>query len=287
MSRVPTPANSMSAEDWSGAMGERWLANLARFEGMIAPIGEALMAHAAFAKGERVIDVGCGGGGTSIEIARRVRPTGAVLGLDISQVLVDAAIRRAREANVPNVRFHCADAATFRLDEPPYDRLFSRFGLMFFPHPVDAFTNLHRLLRRGARTDFSVWAPAPENAWVAMIMGIVGRHVELPEPVPHAPGPFAFDDPAYLCGVLQQAGFEAVQIDAWHGEQLIGGAGASPEQAADFALQVMHFGELLDAANPAARDTVRAQLCELFAQHRTSSGIAMRAKAFLVRSRST
>lgn len=284
---MPTPANAMSAEDWSGAMGERWLANLARFEGMIAPIGEALMAHAAFAKGGRVIDVGCGGGGTSIEIARRVGRTGAALGLDISQALVDAAIRRARDANVPNVRFHGADAATFRLEEPPYDRLFSRFGLMFFPQPVDAFTNLYRLLRRGARADFSVWAPAPENAWVATIMGIVGQHVELPTPVPHAPGPFAFDDPAYLRGVLQQAGFETTQIDTWQGEQLVGGAGASPEQAADFALRVMHFGELLDEANPAARETVHAQLIALFAQHRTSVGITMEAKAFLVSARTT
>jgi ubiquinone/menaquinone biosynthesis C-methylase UbiE len=287
MNRAPTPANQMSAEDWSGAMGERWLAHLARFEGMIAPIGEALMAHAAHAKGERVIDVGCGAGGTSIEIARRVGSSGAVFGLDISQALVEAAIRRARAANAQNLQFHCADAATFRLDGPPFDRLFSRFGLMFFAQPVQAFTNLHGLLRRGARADFSVWAPASANAWVAKIMGIVGQYVELPVPIPHAPGPFAFDDPAYLRGVLEQAGFESAQFDTWQGHQLVGGAGASPEEAADFALGVMSFGELLDEANPSARETVQAQLVELFAQHRTSAGIAMDAKAFLVSAHAT
>ena len=285
MSRAPTPANQIAAEDWSGAMGDRWLANLARFEGMIAPIGEALMARAALSEGERVIDVGCGAGSTTVETARRVGPSGAAFGLDISQVLIDAAVRRAHDANVHNLQFQCADAATFRLDGPRFDRLFSRFGLMFFAQPVDAFTNLHRLLRRGARADFSVWAPARENAWIAQIMGIVGQHVELPAPVAHAPGPFAFDDPAYLRGVLDQAGFESAQLDTWQGDQLVGGAGASPEEAADFALRVMSFGELLDEANPAARNTVHAQLIELFARHRTAAGIAMPAKAFLVTAR--
>lgn len=285
MSKTHTPADQMSAEDWSGAMGERWLAHLARFEGMIAPVGAALLERAAYIKGERVIDVGCGGGATSIEIARRVAPTGTVFGLDISPALIEAATRRAREANVTNLKFHCADAATFRLDGPPYERLFSRFGLMFFPQPVDAFANLRKLLKPGARADFAVWAPAPENEWVASVMGIIGQYVELPKPAPHAPGPFAFDDPDYLQDVLSQAGFEPAQIETWQGKQLVAGAGASAEDAADFALEVMHFGELLEEANPAARESVRPQLVELFARHKTPAGIEMAGKAFLVSTR--
>lgn len=272
----------MGAEDWSGAMGDRWLANLARFEGMIAPIGEALMARAALGESERVIDVGCGAGSTSIDIARRVGASGSVLGLDISQALVDAANARALKADVPNLQFHCADAATFQLEGPRFDRLFSRFGLMFFPQPVEAFRNLHGLLRRGARADFSVWAPAKENAWIAEITRIVTQHIELPAPVAHAPGPFAFDDLGYLRSVLREAGFESMQFDTWQGEQLVGGAGATPEEAADFVLRVMAFGDLLDEANPAARKTVHAQLVGLFALGRNPSGVSMPAKAFLV-----
>jgi SAM-dependent methyltransferase len=282
MSNASTPVDQVAAEDWSGGMGERWLAHLGAFEGMIAPIGEALMARAAFAPGERVIDVGCGAGATCIEIARRVGPSGSVLGLDISPVLIDAAASRARDARVPNVQWHCEDAATFRLDGPPFDRLHSRFGLMFFPEPLQAFANLRRVLRRGARLDFSVWAPAAQNAWVAQIMAIVGPHVQLPEPVAHAPGPFAFDDPRYLSEVLSGAGFEPARLEVWQGRQLVGGAGASPEQAADFALAALHFGEMLEQSKPEARESVRAELVDLFARHRTPEGIAMSAKAFLV-----
>lgn len=285
MNQAQTPMHEMSQEDWAGETGQRWLAHLAQFEGMIAPVGEALLAKAAHAPGERVIDVGCGGGGTSIEIARRVAPSGTVFGLDISPALVDAARRRAREANILNLQFHCADAATYRLEGPPYDRLFSRFGLMFFAEPVPAFTNLRRLLRSGARADFAVWAPAKENMWVTRIMQVIAQYVELPAPVPHAPGPFAFDDPAYLRDVLQKAGFVSTQIDTWQGTQLVAGAGASAEDAADFALQVMHFGELLEQNNPAARAPAREQLVELFTRHRTSVGIAMPATAFLVSAR--
>jgi SAM-dependent methyltransferase len=281
MSKAPL-VDQVVAQDWSGAMGDKWLANLARFEGMIAPIGEALMTRAAFTEGERVIDVGCGAGGTTVEIARRVGTSGAAFGLDISQALIDAASRRARGANVSNVQFHCADAATFHLDGPGFDHLFSRFGLMFFAEPAAAFTNLHGLLRRGARADFSVWAPARENAWVAQLTAILAQHIELPAPVPHAPGPFAFDDLAYLHAIMDRAGFKSVQVDVWQGDQMVGGARASPPDAADFVLRVMSFGEMLEETNPAARDRVRERLIELFARHQTSAGIAMAAKAFLV-----
>lgn len=266
-------------------MGERWLAHLAAFEGMIAPVGAALMSAAGFAPGERVLDVGCGAGGTSIEIARRVGNAGEVLGLDISPVLIEAASRRAREANVGNLRLQCADAATVAMDGPHFDRLFSRFGLLFFAQPVAAFTNLHGLLRRGGRADFSVWAPAMENAWVAQLVGVLAQHVEMPAPVPHAPGPFAFDDPAYLRQVLEQAGFESPRIETWRGGQFVGGPGASPEGAATFALEALHFGELLEKSNPAARGTVHAQLVELFARHRSAAGVVMDATAFLVTAR--
>ncbi len=282
MSRGPT-TNALPAEEWAGAMGHRWLTHLGQFEGMITPVGRVLMSRADFGPGDRVIDIGCGAGGTSIDISRQVGPRGTVLGVDISPQLIEAAERRARAQNAANVSFRCADATTVSLDGPPFDRLYSRFGLMFFADARAAFANLHRLLRGGGRADFSVWAPARDNPWVTQVMGIIGRHVELPAPTPRTPGPFALDDPDYIRELLDGGGFKAAAIDTWQGDQPVAGPGATPQEASAFVLDAMSFGEVLEESGPEVHKKVRAQLTDLFARHHTNAGVLMSGKAYLVR----
>ena len=132
----PHSPDAITMEDWSGEMGERWLANLKGFESTIAPVGEALLAHADYRPGDRVLDIGFGGGASSMAIARAVAPGGEVLGVDISPDLVAATTRRAAAEGVANARFICADAARVTVPDAPYDRLCSRFGSMFFAEPV-------------------------------------------------------------------------------------------------------------------------------------------------------
>jgi SAM-dependent methyltransferase len=283
---VEKPLLDTAAEDWSGEMGERWLKNLDRFEGMIAPVGRALLERAAFRAGERVLDIGCGAGATSLEIANRLGVSGAVLGLDISPALVAAAERRARAAGAGNLSFRCADAATASLEGPAFDRLFSRFGVMFFPDARGAFANLHRFVRPGGRTDFSVWAPARENMWIAQTLAVIGEFVELPPAVPRSPGPFALDDPAYVRELLEGAGFTSVGFETWRGNQPVGGPGASPEDAVTFVFDAMSLGRMLDEAQPEARSKVRGKLRELYARHLTPQGILMPGTAYLVTARS-
>lgn len=285
MARPEKPILDSAAEDWSGEMGERWLKNLDRFEGMIAPVGRALLEKAAFRPGERVIDVGCGAGATSLEIAKRVGPSGAVLGIDIAPVLIATAERRAREARAGNLRFRCADAAAASLDEQSFDRLFSRFGLMFFPDAPAAFANLHRFVRRGGRADFSVWAPARENLWMVQTLAVIGEFVALPAPVPRAPGPFALDDPTYVRELLERAGFSSVEFETWRGDQPVGGPGATAEEAVAFVLDAMSVGKMLDEAGPDARSKVRAKLLELYGRHRAGNDILMSGAAYLVSAR--
>jgi ubiquinone/menaquinone biosynthesis C-methylase UbiE len=162
MTEMKSSPEALKGEDWAGEMGAKWLANLTRFEGMIAPIGEALIRQADFKTGERALDIGCSGGGTTIAIAKAVAPSGEVLGIDISPDLTAASTQRAEDAGVSNIRFICADGATVQLPDAPFDRLFSRFGSMFFPEPHKAFANLHSLLRPGARIDLAVWGPPRE-----------------------------------------------------------------------------------------------------------------------------
>ncbi|HJQ16103.1 MAG TPA: class I SAM-dependent methyltransferase [Allosphingosinicella sp.] len=268
-------------EDWEGAKGENWLVHLDRFEAMIAPIGAALMAHAGFRAGERVVDIGCGGGATTIEIARTVGPTGEVWGIDVSPALADASRRRAEAAGLSNAFFLAADAAKARLEPPPFDRLFSRFGSMFFEDRRAAFANLRSMLRAGGRMDLAVWAPPAENQWFVALTATFGNHVATPEPDPAAPGPFALADPDYLRALLGDSGFRQVDMTPWRGPLLIGGAGADPEAAAAFVLDAMPFGALV-AEQPAVRGRVEADLIRLFERHRAAEGIRFAGAAWLV-----
>ncbi|MDM7929338.1 MAG: class I SAM-dependent methyltransferase [Blastomonas fulva] len=278
---APADPNELKGEDWAGEMGVKWLTHIDRFEGMIAPIGDALLARAAIAPGERVIDLGCGGGLTSLAAARDTGPEGAVLGLDISPDLIDEARRRA-EAH-PNVTFVCADAATVMFDDAPYDRLISRFGSMFFADPYAAFTNLHSLIKPGGRIDLAIWAAPRDNPWMMELMGVARSHIDIPSPDPRAPGPFAFADLDYVRDILAHAGFSAPDIEPYQGEQAIGGPGASPDDAADFALASMAIGRALAEAGDDVLARARANLVTLFGQrHVPGKGVMMANKVWLL-----
>jgi len=276
---------ALKGEDWAGEMGARWLASLDRFEGMIAPIGAALLARAAYAPGERVLDLGCGGGATTLAIAEAVGPEGAALGLDIAPMLIERASARAAAAGSA-ARFVCADAATATLGEPPFDRLFSRFGSMFFEAPVPAFANLRTMLAPGARIDLAVWAHPRDNAWMMEMMGVVRAHVEVPPAVPRAPGPFAFEDLGYLEEVLTAAGFTSFEVAPYQGEQPVGGPGATPEEATDFVLASMAAGRILAEQGEDVLASARADLTAMFARHtRAGEGVMLGCKAWLVTAR--
>lgn len=283
MSTTRPVTEELHGEDWAGAMGDNWLANLQRFEGMIEPVGMAFLEHAAFAPGETVVDVGCGAGGTSLSIARQVGPDGRVVGLDISPALV--AYARQRGAGVAQLSFECADAAVASPEGAPFERLFSRFGTMFFANPAAAFANLRRLLRAGGRIDLAVWAPPADNEWVAGLMGIFARHVELPRPAPRAPGPFALAEQDYCRSLLTEAGFREITITPWSGLQCLGGAGATAAEAAEFVMSSMSFAKMLAADDAALRKKVTAELTDWLEAHATTRGVELRGKAWLVTGR--
>jgi ubiquinone/menaquinone biosynthesis C-methylase UbiE len=275
--------DALKAEDWAGEMGGKWLANLYQFEGMIAPIGNALLTRANYQPGERVLDIGSGGGATTLSIAGAVGPTGSVLGIDISPDLTEAATARAELAGVGNARFLCADAGTASLADASYDRLFSRFGSMFFADPIAAFTNLYGLLRTDGRIDLAVWAAPRDNLWMMELMGVVRNYVDIPPAVPRTPGPFAFEDLDYLREILAASGFGSPDIIAYEGLQPVGGHAASPIEAAQFALSSMAVGRVLEAQGADTRERAKRDLTELFTKHYVrGKGVMMVGKAWLV-----
>jgi SAM-dependent methyltransferase len=206
-----TPAQSFNEDQharWNGADGEFWTANQDRLDRTLAPVTAPLVEFAAPRPGSTVIDVGCGCGATTIEIARAVGPSGRVVGVDVSSPMLALAAERLR--GFANATCLLGDAAALRLRDFDADLIVSRFGVMFFGDPVAAFANMRTGLAAGGRLRFACWRPIGENPWLQIPLHAVYEHApRLPKPDPEEPGPFAFSDPARVTRILTASGFMA------------------------------------------------------------------------------
>jgi SAM-dependent methyltransferase len=205
--------NSDQVAYWNGPAGERWRARQQDQDTLLTPISDLLVLRAAPRAGERVLDVGCGCGVTTIELARRVMPGGRVLGVDISRPMLERARERA-PAGLP-IDFIEADATAYGFEPAAADLLFSRFGVMFFAEPQKSFANMRRGLRRKARLAFACWREPKKNPWQMLPLEEACRHVPRPPPLgPEEPGPFAFADERRVRGILDGAGFAGISLEA-------------------------------------------------------------------------
>jgi SAM-dependent methyltransferase len=281
-----TRDTEFESDRWAGDLGDKWERYLDQFESGMRTVGLAAVDAAQLEAGERVLDIGCGGGLTTQWLAERVGPQGRAVGVDISTRLIERARARAREAGVANAEFLVGDAGKIDL-KGPYDCLFSRFGVMFFDEPHAAFAHLRGALAPGGRLLMAVWGPPAENPWVGELLAVVGEFVEVPRPDPRRPGPFAFADPGYVTDILQRAGFGEIGFTPWRGDQLIGGEGATPDVALDFILNAVFIGELLDAAPANVKARAAAGLRKTLAAHADDAGVRLPAMARLVSARAS
>ena len=228
--------NSEQIAEWNGALGERWVAMQREIDRIVVPFGDAALKAAAPQPGERVIDIGCGCGDTSIEIARIVGKAGAVVGIDVSTPMLEVARSRAASSDCAHLLFREADASEADLP-PDNDLLFSRFGVMFFSQPTQALSHLRKSLRAGGRCVFVCWRAPRDNPWamVPLSAARAAMGVAPPPADPNAPGPFAFADEQRLRGILSGAGFGAVDVQRFDAALLLG---ATPRSAAETAVQI-------------------------------------------------
>src|SRR6266508_5704419 len=175
---APMPANERQAEAWNGPESAHFVAHADRYDRQLEPFTQALLERAGRGTNQVVLDVGCGSGATTLAAAASAE---RVVGVDLSQPLVELARRRARAAKIANAEFVIADAQTHDFAAGTFDVLISRFGLMFFDDPVLAFTNIRRSLNDDARAAFVSWQGFHANEWLMVIANAVNRYAELPE----------------------------------------------------------------------------------------------------------
>jgi SAM-dependent methyltransferase len=228
--------NSEQIAEWNGALGQRWVAMQQEIDRIVVPFGDAALNAAAPQPEERVIDIGCGCGDTSIEIARIVGEAGAVLGIDVSQPMLEVARSRGARANCAHLAFREGDACEAALPANT-DLLFSRFGVMFFGQPSQAFSHLRRSLRAGGRCVFVCWRAPRDNAWAMIPLSAARTAMGVtPAPAdPDAPGPFAFANEQRLRAILSGAGFGAIDVQRFDAALCLG---ATPRLAAEGAVQI-------------------------------------------------
>lgn len=208
----PEQSNADQLAFWNGPGGPIWVARQDHTDITLAPVSEALLALAAPRAGERVADVGCGCGVSTLELARAVGPAGHVAALDISAPMLAEGRARAEAAGIANIDWQQGDAATAALDA--FDLLVSNFGMMFFGDPVAAFAHMRRAASPGARMAFVCWRPLAENPWMEVPMQAVSRHLPpRPKADPRAPGMFALADPRRIFEVLTAAGWAPPRVD--------------------------------------------------------------------------
>jgi SAM-dependent methyltransferase len=242
--------NADQKKFWDGPTGEKWVTHQADMDRNLADANAGVLKLAAAKPGERVLDIGCGAGQTSGLLAQAVGAAGHVTGVDISSQLLDAARSHAPK----NAQFIHADAAFYPF-KPEYDLIFSRFGVMFFDDPAEAFANIHKAAKPGGRLAFVCWRPVPENQWV-IVPAMAAQPFLPPSPAPDpiAPGPFAFADPKRVEGILTKAGFKNVRIEKLDGHMHLGN---SAEAA---ALQMTNLGPLSRAMNEVDDEAVRGKI---------------------------
>jgi SAM-dependent methyltransferase len=200
------------AARWNGPAAQSWVEAQALLDEMFRPFEDLLVEAASAEPGGRVLDVGCGTGGTTLAVARRLGPAGRCVGVDISEPMVTAARARAEREGTP-ASFIRADAQDHEFAPAAFDAVISRFGVMFFNDSVRAFSNLRRAARDGAGLRFIAWRAPAENPFMTTAERAAAPLIPgLPARRPDEPGQFAFADPNRIHAILTESGWAGIDI---------------------------------------------------------------------------
>jgi SAM-dependent methyltransferase len=274
-----TIANSDQAEYWNSDSGRAWATHQEKLDTLLAGTLDVLLDCAAPLPGEKVLDIGCGTGASSMALSELVGEQGHVTALDISEPLLTLARHRAGDCS--NLDFVHGDAQIYPFAADSADLVISRFGVMFFDNPVAAFANLNRAARPGGRLVMACWQGAPENPWFMLPMQAAMARLGKPEQMdPHTPGPMAFKDVDRVTGILHDAGWhnpkgELTEVDLIPPLPL--------KEAANFAATFGPATRLLREKNGSEEDAeaIRAATASALAPFQDETGLRIPGRIIL------
>lgn len=280
-----TGANDAQIAFWNGKAGEKWAANRDRQDRMVAAPAARALEAAGLRGGERALDVGCGCGSSTFDVARAVGPRGSATGIDVSRPMLAEARRRARALPELRASFVEGDAARHPFPEGAADAVHSRFGVMFFAEPGRAFANFARALRRGGRLSFVCWRRFEDNEWARAPFDAASATAALAPPQgAGTPGPFALCDEARLRRLVEGAGFREVDVAAFDGPVTLG---ETAEDALRNLAESSPIAAALAALDGEARRRAKEAVAETLAPFAGPGGVRMGGAAWIVTARKT
>src|ERR1700736_6677408 len=277
--------NADQSAYWNGPGGQHWTDRQQTQDILLAPVSDILVDRAKAKVGERIVDVGCGCGATTIAFAERVGPAGHVFGIDISAPML-ARARQIAPAGIP-VDFVLADATVYPFVSGSFDLMVSRFGVMFFAEPALSFANMRRALRPSGRLTFVCWREPRDNPWLMLPLQAAYQHVpKLPQLGPEDPGPFSFASEARVQRILSEAGWSGIEMER-RDLSLDVAIGRGLDTALETALEIGPASRALEGQPPDLRAAAAKSIREALAPFAKGQAVPLPASIWIVTARAS
>ena len=273
--------NIKQRQFWSGAGGDVWVNKQREMDIMLNPLGDRVIERLDLKSDAKIIDIGCGCGATTLEIAKKITQ-GEILGVDISEPMLDKATETAKEMSLSNISFEVKDVQVDVMPQNYFDVAFSRFGVMFFEDPFEAFKNIHSSLKEDGLLSFVCWQNASLNPWQSLSIQVIKEFLDLPAPAPKSPGPFAFEDKTYLEDILRESGFKGLEISD-NQEDIVMFSGKSIREACEDYLTINPVvTEMLKNSKPELTEEILEALVIKFSNFHQNDGLLFPSATWIV-----